>query len=403
MPIRRFSFLVALAIAGPIAIWLYATLTTPDLLPSADAGQWLAYSRYYSGQTWPRYHQPLTVPPLFPSLMAVFASILGPLTAIPVLATLLFVGFCLSTFMLARELFGDELAALLTLVLVAVGQSLFLYLIAFGGYLQLMALLWMNVAFLFWCRIGNAKGQAWNWWGMAVATLLVLFSHTPTVIVFLPITGMMVLYLSRKDTRWDFQFGLRALKYLMLPVSGWVVYLLLFWDQHMGYATNEAGFYRRGLGDVLTLFEDNSARLFLVMGLASLLVLAYVALRNRNHRLRRGAAFIAIWLLVPFAVMLGTYGLGIGTDYERFGFYFSEPLLLPIAFVFGLLLERWLNLPGSIRESNFTWQSILRAGLLPLGLIAFAVFFLLAGLHALTFYPEALRYFSITNGDALLG
>src|SRR5512146_48390 len=118
VPIRRFSIPVALAIATSIAIWLYATMAAPNLLPSSDAGQWLAYSRYYSGQAWPQYHQPLSVPPLFPALIAVFASFLGPVAAIPVLATLLFVGFCLSSFMLARELFGDELTALITIVLV---------------------------------------------------------------------------------------------------------------------------------------------------------------------------------------------------------------------------------------------------------------------------------------------
>ena len=65
--------LCAVILASLVGFWLYATLTDPNLLPSADAGQWLAFSRYYSGQPWPPYRQPLSVPPLFPVLLAVFA------------------------------------------------------------------------------------------------------------------------------------------------------------------------------------------------------------------------------------------------------------------------------------------------------------------------------------------
>ncbi|MGE5265042.1 MAG: hypothetical protein ACM3S0_16800, partial [Acidobacteriota bacterium] len=265
------------------------------------------------------------------------------------------------------------------------------------------AMLWMNVAMFFSFRIIGDRDQTRNWLGLGVATLLVLFSHTPTVIIFLPTLGIVLLYLAFSNLAQVKSIILKAEQYLAPPILLWIIYMLLFWDQNSQYATNDAGFYHRGLGQVLSLYNDTSTQWMAMLGLVCLAIWLFTAWQRRGDGSLQAALMTAIMFFIPLGVMLGTFALKTGTDYVRFGFYFIEPLLFAIAFVFRSLLALNTRLTPAPLPQSFARRIFSRTALLRLLLVGWVAFLLLNGWQTLTFYPTALRYFSIENRPAFLG
>ncbi|TMB82362.1 MAG: hypothetical protein E6J39_08950 [Chloroflexi bacterium] len=320
--------LLTLAVAAGIG---FVSAITP-IGGRGDFGQWLMTSRYYLGQGVPSYRVVTDLPPLVPALLAVIRiGIQDPAIALQTLNILVLLGLALSFFAVGAVLLDDPIGGLLSAVVAFLVTDRFLELAAFGGLLQSVSILFINLAVAAFARAGTAGERSTRWWTLGSGSLaLAALAHVGTAIIGIPIgISVAVFFLVQKrrlgwrriaSFAWPSVVVLAALALYL-----WVVLLPAGRD----YVTNPASLGYRGPGRLLSgLFSYWPTTVVMLVG-GTAIVLGVVGELFR----RAPGLHVALlsWAVVAWGALLYASVTGASTDYPRFATLVLAPLVIGAA------------------------------------------------------------------------
>jgi hypothetical protein len=375
-------------------IWVYDTLSL-HVFPGTDTGQWIMYSRYYIGESVPFYRVPLGVSPIIPLLIGISSFLTGnPLLSVKLIASIIFSFLGLTTYLVVKEIY-DDIAGIIALYAVMLGQYLFVYLISFGGFPQLFSIVTLNIGLLCVVKYFKQPQKEIFLWGTALAGLIVALSHYPSFPSFF-LSVFMSYILFTWSNKMNFVNVIKYnIKTLGLPFIFWLIYTILFFKEETSYITNPAGYYRRGITEITFFFKDISntpiVLLFFALALISVAFLSFWGL-TRNRRL---FLLLALWFLSPISIMLGLNLLKVGTDYPRFIYLFIEPLIWSLSIFLSILATKNNFFEGKFIHSARSAFSIFRLTLVIFLLVVITV----NSLFSFNLFPNSLTYFSIKRDD----
>src|SRR5947208_4551632 len=237
--------LLTLAVAAGIG---FVSAITP-IGGRGDFGQWLMTSRYYLGQGVPSYRVVTDLPPLVPALLAVIRiGIQDPAIALQTLNILVLLGLALSFFAVGAVLLDDPIGGLLSAVVAFLATDRFLELAAFGGLLQSVSILFINLAVAAFARAGTVTERSTRWWTLgSVSLALAALAHVGTAIIGIPIGISVAAFFLVKKRR----LGWRRIASFAWPsgvvLAALAIYLwVILLPAGRDYVTNPASLGYRG-------------------------------------------------------------------------------------------------------------------------------------------------------------
>ena len=317
--------LVAAAVLSGLA---FAIAVTP--IGSGDYGQWLMVSRGYLGQAVPAYRELGDVPPLAPIVLAAVRVVLpDPFVALHAFAILLLAGIGVALYLLGSVALGTRWGGTMTVVAGLLVSDRFTDLFAFGGLLQVAALVFLCLAVAAFIQAERRPGEPVRWWLLGAGALaLAAMTHVATGLLAVPVglavAGLAVLpTLARSG--WDVEPVVRR---LWLPVAAlalvglyWLVALVPASGE---YVTNPASIAYRGpdrlFADLFTRWPNT---VVLVVGGVSLALGAGRAIVTRRVD---GYLLVGAWAALVWGALAYSIVSGSATDFPRF----ATPLLAPL-------------------------------------------------------------------------
>jgi hypothetical protein len=310
--------------------------------------------------------------------------------------------FLLSVFWITQELFQDSLVSVIAMFLIGLGQPVFVYLTAFGGIPQLCAVIGYNIGMVALWKINRNRATHEGWILLAMVWVFITFAHFPSAPIFFCITaaGLLAFRKTRENFLQTFYLSLR---YLSIPTLLWLLYFFLFFDQLVEYGINRAGYYRTGVDAIIDfLIIDKWMFSLNFLAIASTAVIGILA-RTRNIHFPEGVArFLYLWVIVPLVFMLGSHFWGVGTIYQRFMYFFLQPLFISVACLVGLIVRQfqrffWIL----VSDGNNRSFSFFLSGLwLILSFLGIAFFVVNSSYFTFDFYRESVRYFSVKDSKS---
>ncbi|MCI4324409.1 MAG: hypothetical protein L3K00_00755 [Thermoplasmata archaeon] len=349
---------------------LEAAYSQSPLPPGVDPGDWLQRSYAFVGLPHPPV-QAVGSPYLYPPLAFPILGALVVLTGSPLTAGFVFGGLLLTLYGLSCIVLGWAYlrpgAPRLLFVGLAVLNGTTLSMLFWGGYPNVFAFLFLNLAFVGLLRFLRAP-TFWNGvWMYGMAGLLYL-THTLTfAMLIVGALGAIVLVATSRPAVVRTFFSLRALLAtlaLLIPAGTYELLSRIYHISHPGYLyANPAALVLDNLGEMFQplggapMFFPAGAPfvtspdvvLAMLLASAAAIVVAVLYLDRRvrgwlNDPLRIGLGWLAATLAVP---ALGDLA-HIGTDYTRFVYF----LPLPISLVVALFVERMLSPEPTKEESS---------------------------------------------------
>ena len=319
-----------------------------------DYGQWLMTSRYYLGQEVPDYRTITALPPLIPFLLAGLRLVVpDPGAALQAFNVILLLALVASIYLVASTVFADRLAGLLAVALAFLVTDRFLELFAFGGLLQVGALVFTLLSVAAFVQAGRDFTGSSRWWTLGSLSLaLAGLSHVGTGLLAVPVCGAVALISAvrmMRNTPRERLFNQRGLvravsRALVVPLAVLAYWVLILLPASVEYVTNPASLNYRGADRLLKGLESYWPTMVVIgIGLGVLVLGVVGELRRR----RPGPyALLCVWTAVAWATLFISILGGASTDYPRF----ATPLMAPlvVAAAGGLLwLSRWL--PGYLQ------------------------------------------------------
>lgn len=355
---RWASFGVVAAATALIEV-LYASAPVP---PGVDPGDWVQRSYAFVGLPHPpvmAVGSPYLYPPvIFPPLGLLMRLTGDPMETAEIFAGLLLVLLGLSAIALAERYLASP-PLRLAFTALAVGNGLTLSMFFWGGYPNLLALVFFDLAFvglLALVRDRSGRG-ALLFAGMAA---LVYLTHSLTFAMLgASVVGALV-FVALSDPRRLRVLGQRSFLAGVALLGGVVVAYTalsaLFHIPHPGYFySNPAAFTIDQLGELFqpvasapmlgpagpALILGSTEMFVLLAALAgALFLVAFLVERYRPGWMTDPIRLTAGWLCATLAVPDLGYLARIATDYTRFVYYLPFPLLLGAM----LVLERAVTL-----------------------------------------------------------
>jgi hypothetical protein len=321
---RYWAELIAVAIALAATAYLVHVLARDSLPPSGDSGQWLTISRYYLGESMPADREAAIVPPVVPVILAGFSAVLGKPAAIVALAAVCYGAIAGLAFLLGRRISGAATAGLIAVILVAAAQRELFELIAVGAYPQLAAIVGMAAALYALIDLARAPDRGHSWMLLAVATGLVLFSHTPSATVMLPPLGASLAYIvwSSDRRRETLKAAFGALRPVLLL---WALFIGMNHDVIFGYANVPATFDLKGPDRMWNIVWRHDAQRMVFGAGAIALVALPLFLRGGASWRKQPTVLLLIWTGSLAAMVAFAAVRHVHTDYPRFIAYFIVP------------------------------------------------------------------------------
>lgn len=322
---RALAFdVVAIAFAMAVA---FAVARAP--IGSGDYGQWLMVSRFFTGEDVPSYRSLTALAPLVPLLLAIIrVPVSDPVLALNVLRVLLVFALVLSFYAAGGSIFRSRAAGLWSAVFPAVLTNQFLEMLAFGGILQLAAIVFLLLSLAAVAVAGRSGRAAGPWWTAAGAGVaLSIASHAGSVVVIVPAVGVVALLVLlraegyRRWLQWPAQLGMGGL----IAAAALAYWALVLLPANRDYANNPASLAYRGPDRLFEGITDSAAELALLsIGVAGLGWGLGRALRTRRIS---GYVLVGGWAAVTWGFVAATIAGGAATDFPRFA-----PLMLaPVA------------------------------------------------------------------------
>ena len=347
-----------------------------------DYGQWLMTSRYYLGQEVPDYRTITALPPLIPFLLAGLRVVIpDPGAALQTFNVILLLALVASIYLVASTVFVDRLAGLFAVALAFLVTDRFLELFAFGGLLQVGALVFTLLSVAAFVQAGRDFSGSSRWWTLGGLSLaLAGLSHVGTGLLAVPVCGAVALISAARmmrNTPRERLFHQRSLvrvvsRALVIPLAVLAYWVLILLPASVEYVTNPASLNYRGADRLLKGLESYWPTMLVIgIGLGCLVL----GVAGELWRRRPGPfALLCVWTAVAWGTLLVSMLGGASTDYPRF----ATPLMVPLiaAGAGGLLaVTRWL--PGYLhdRASRVDWRFavlVLACLLAPLGFQRYA-------------------------------
>lgn len=244
------SLLISCVIALIAALLAYYVLSERPIVPSADAGDVLAYGNTVFGEGV----IPLRYPPLVPAMVHVGSWYFGPIESLRVVAAVGIFALTMSAFALAYVLGGPVagvLAALLASFAPATAEMVGWY-----GVPNLMGIAFVMLAWA--CLVRDIEKPSWlSLSGLALASALTVAAHH--LAAFFLATSLGIICVSALVTKaWSWRRGL-------LTAAGIAVLSLPSFPAYIGYVTHAATAGRGSSIDFATIY-DGVASVHRVMG-----------------------------------------------------------------------------------------------------------------------------------------
>ena len=322
----------ALALRLPMLIGGAVVLGTALLVAltpigSGDYGQWLMTSRAVLGLSVPEYRDLTAVPPIVPFLIAIIRiGISDEMATVHAAAVILALGLGTALYALGAVVGRSHWTGALAVVFGFLVTDRFTELFAFGGLLQVGALIFGMLSVAAFVRAAGTDTVQLRLWWMGVAALaLAALSHVGTSIIVVPI-GILVAG-SALIARWDRDFP-TVLRQVRLPLLGLVVigafWLIVLRMASYDFIDNPASLGYRGPGRLweLLLGRWPTALVLIVGGGTILLGTISAVIRRRVD----GFVALAAWSIMSWAALAYAIASGSATDYPRL----ATPLLVPL-------------------------------------------------------------------------
>jgi hypothetical protein len=390
-------FLIIFWVSLISGLWVFDTLNQ-YALPTTDIGQWIMYSRFYSGESVPLYRVPLGVSPFLPLTIAVFGNSIS--SAIIVASVLHFLLTFVASY-IANEL-DDEISGLVTCFLFGFGQCFIVYLISFGGLPQLAAIVTMCLGYFGLARYGNRGSVSL----IVTSCILLAFFHFPSAPFYFVTIAISLLFLEQSKCTSAIEVIAKIGKYLFIPISAWALFLIIFFDQEITYATNSAGFFRHGIEHLIHLWLgllNNKWVFFMVLtGVFSIIILPFLYLNKKSRKFYRSSILVLIWFLIPAGSILASYLLQLGTIYSRFQFYLVPPLLFSLAFLLNHFLRKVIEIFYVYPEFSLDLRGWLKKLLFVAVTIVIVMIIINNFIFTLHFFPLSVDYYSLDKDKSFL-
>jgi hypothetical protein len=357
----RLELVSALVIVFAAVAILEAAYSQSPLPPGVDPGDWLQRSYAFVGLPHPpslAVGSPYLYPPLvFPILGALVVVTGSPLTAGFVFGGVLLTVYGLSCIVLGWYFLRPGAPRLLFVGL-AVLNGTTLSMLFWGGYPNVFAFVFLNLAFVGLLRFLRAPTLLNGAWMYGMAGLLYL-THTLTfAMLIVGALGAIVLVATSRPAIVRAFFSPRALLStlaLLVPAGTYELLSRIYHISHPGYLyANPAALVLDNLGELFqplggapmffpsgpTLVTSPRVVLAILLGSAAVIVAVVLYLDRRvkgwlNDPLRIAFGWLAATLAVP---ALGDLA-HIGTDYTRFVYFLPLPISLVVALVFERVLS----------------------------------------------------------------
>jgi hypothetical protein len=346
---RHAPLLVALAVGA--GVLLLVVTTSPA---NSDSGQWLMASRFYLGQQVPDYRTISALPPLVPMLLAAIQVLIpDPIVALHLLNAVLIAGLAISFYLLGSLVLDSRWAGALSLVIGLVASDRFLELFAFGGLLQVAAMIFMGVSIAAFARAGRGPDIVRRWWLIGTAAVgCAAMSHTATGVLAIA-AGVVAAGLAaarQRHVNWKALAG--AIAPLGIVLAGIGIYWgLVLLPANADYLSNPASLAYRGPDRLFSpLIGQWPSVLLLSLGTLGLAVGGVRALLRRRLD---GYTVLIAWVAVIWGALISSMTGAAGTDYPRFATPMLAPLVVGAAAVGARLLR---SLASSLRNLMPRWS-----------------------------------------------
>ena len=360
-------------VAAVGVVLIVAALVGTTVIGSGDYGQWLMVSREFAGLSTPAYRDLSDVPPLVPATIALLSGVLGdPVLALRVVAFAIAAGSGAALYAAGRALDGRAVTGLAAAILGLLVTDQFLELLAFGGLLQAVAIVFLTVAFVAFSQSLRSPRTERGWWlAGCAAMLLACLSHVPTATIAVPFcavaAGIALLPPARQAVAARLRTGVPLLVAFGLVAAYWAVAVA---PQSAPYVANPASLAYRGpdrLVDQLVGYVPTAA-VIAIGGAACLAWAARLVIRPGLKRLRAPKTILVAWAATSWAAFGVSAIAGASTDYPRFAPLLVVPLAVAAA---GGLAEAGQWLARRTRRRPTTDHAL---AAIALGVVAIAPF-----------------------------
>jgi hypothetical protein len=335
-----YSILLAICVASiaPLFVYLY-----PRVFPWwSDGGIWLKQLNALFGVEYPMWGEtPFQFDQLYLLYLASLRLLLGNiLTALEASALLAYAARVVTTFILARKLFKNEIAGLAAALLSGF-DPLFYETFGWGGYPNLFGYALLPLAFyamLSCIEKSSRKNLALSALTVAGVTL----SHDLTSMIFLGILGVWLILLAVQKVSLRHMNVTKELRVVVVSLAILLsVYAIQMfasgWPAYDYY--NEAAFYnlRIGPADFVWAVKNQTVAFSLVLAIVASFLMFRFSKRESAipYMIAMGS-----WVLAPL-LMSQIYLLGLAFDYRRAFLFAVQPCLImamaPLMLLDGLI------------------------------------------------------------------
>jgi len=356
------AYLIALTIGAFSAFLILREMATLPLPAGGDPAEWISTSYAYVGLPYPSWIIPGQYPPLLFPLLGAIVRAVGPIEAGRVFIALVDVLIAFSTYFLARSVVRSRAVALGAVAFVAFSPTL-VQMYFFGGYPNLLGLVFLNLAVAFLIRFvrSGSGGHVFGFW---VATAAALLTHELVAVVLGGTLGLLFVFLlwQRRLPRAFYRDPLAyaGIAVVAVALGGFYGLTRLAGVSHRQYLQTSAFAYvKNGISQLYYVlynpyFPNAHASVPVVQVLslviAAGIVLVLCALRLlAPARLTLGVLLVLSMVATVVGGAIVGWELSVVTDYLRFGYF----LVVPLGLGFGLVVDFLVHLRiGPVFHSN---------------------------------------------------
>lgn len=371
--------------ASTIFAVTFQQMSTAGILPGNDPAVHLLKSKQIVIDERVSYTEIAWYPPVFHTILAtlqIFAGTLDVIAAAFILKMLiatLNVLLLLSTYLIARKLFGTSIAvfsALFTIISVPLFEMVF-----WGGYANFLGLAY--IAFIFYIMVKDFKILTKTFL-LFLGTFTLVLSHQLSTFVFV-LMFVPTFLASTIGSRKKFIVFLAIIVGGGLAMLVWYAKIII---DHAGliidyiFASGAESFYHISSVSYYGLNKNLGITLFLA---TAGIPLTFLLIKKR--RAPKSSLLTIFWLAIPFLISQ-SYLVGIYLPYHRFVYFFATPLVILSAVTVYSVTE----LPALLKSKLIPKLPRKREFLVAAKLFAIALMLILFTVQASTFLERIAEY-----------
>jgi hypothetical protein len=348
-------FLVYITFLGIILIHIFQLLyiiNQTTSLAGTDYANWLAHAyTFKTGSLFIFWNEDSGYPPLSISLIAIMGYLFDDdLLALKFLILLTSSLFILVSYILGKVLTGSYLTGLVAGA-ISTSFPLSLNTIAWGGYPTFLSYIYGGLTAFFLLRLierQNATSSNIIGAGLNIGFLILVHhvSFLTHATVFL--SFFILSFILKKAIRKQLTKAYVSIGFIGLAIASPYIYHILLKDTHLKYylQSKPAYFHHIERVQIQNLFHfiDYINVLLIIF---SILVLVITRMNVNKGKI----AFLLVWLLIPI-LLTRIYLIGLITDYLRFFYFVSQPIILFISVAYYALCSALVKAENKVKSNQ---------------------------------------------------